>query len=996
MSLKAKIKAAKKQAKKNATPSDQPLIEPNPGEVKSGCLWCPLFPFNKDFSAFGPMYQRNAQKIIDKMKEPHMIRHRGICERPWKKVRVLFIGEAPGANEDKNGVPFIGQAGDLVRLATTEALDLKPDEYAFTNVVRCRPPRNRNPRKTEITCCSYELIREIKARQPEVIVVLGNFSLEFLTGQTGITTFVGHFLKSTHPEWKDKPVLACFHPAYVLRFDYHTEKFGETFGVLNSYLTGTYVPPPGPGQYTVLTDLADVRKLLRHFKKAKKVTFDTECGALTPFQDVFPALLCFGFSDKSGVGYTIPYDHEDSPWCEGGPKEHERKALRSLLRNFFMDVDIPKIAQNEKFDRKHIRHALGCGIKGLFRDTMLTHLVLNEQKGTHGLKTLAFAYTGMGGYEAPLDKYIKVHKDADPKKGGSYANIPGKLLFPYCGMDADVTYRVDDGLIAEEEYQEDEKLRNLAEVFLPQLSVALADLEYAGVQVDPVIVKKLDKEYTTKMKGFQKQIAKLPRVRAFVAAKIKAGKTGKKKGVPFVFNPGSVQQLRPVLFDYYKLKPIEMTDTGFKLLTSRYARIAAEQKKKKGGIVPKFQDIVNTAVANGEWEWFTTDANTLHEYERQGNELAPLILKYREAETIYDTFIKPLLDRLDPNGRVHSSYLPHGTVTGRLSSVDPNNMNIPNAAKPVYISRFGDEGVILQADYSQIELRIAASWFDSPKMIEAYKKGLDLHNQTAADIDHMTLSAFLMLSEDERKEKRTKAKRANFGVMYGIGPPGLVGTLKKEGIHATVEETTSLIEQFFGVRPGLKKGMDDTKEEAAENGFLRSFTGRKRRLPEVFSVHHEIKARALRQCVNFPIQSGASDMTLMALVLIHRILQAEGFKSQIVLTVHDSIVFDCHVNEVLEVARIAKDVMEHLPELSDEVLPGIDWKWLKVPIVADIEMGHNWGSLVEFDPRVVSEGEESDETMYKKNEKGKPEIAREPVNIDELWEQMEFKAVKVA
>jgi DNA polymerase I-like protein with 3'-5' exonuclease and polymerase domains len=331
-----------------------------------------------------------------------------------------------------------------------------------------------------------------------------------------------------------------------------------------------------------------------------------------------------------------------------------------------------------------------------------------------------------------------------------------------------------------------------------------------------------------------------------------------------------------------------------------------------------------------------------------------------------------------------------------LSSKDPNNQNIPDAAKPVYISRFGDEGVILQADYSQIELRIAASWFKSPKMIEAYMKGLDLHAQTAADVDHKTLAAFLKLPKVERKEKRGKAKRVNFGTMYGIGPPGLVGTLKKEGIHATVEETTSLIAQFFAVRPGLKAGMDALKDEAAANGFLRSFTGRKRRLPEVFSVHNEIKARALRQCINFPIQSGASDMTLMALVLIHRILRDEGFKSQIVLTVHDSIVFDCHVDEVLEVAKIAKDVMEHLPELSDEVLPGIDWSWLKVPIVADIEMGHTWGSLVGFDPHVIAQGDESTEVMYKKDEGGQREIVREPVNIDELWDQMEFKATKAA
>jgi uracil-DNA glycosylase family 4 len=970
----------------------RPLIAPDPEEAKSGCLWCPLAPFHKDFDTFKDAYCRDADKIVTKEKDPYTIKTRGIVDKPWKKVRVLFIGSTPGAKEDTKGLPFVGKSGDIIRMAATEGLDVSPEEVAYTNVVRCRPPRNRDPRKTEVKCCSYELMREIKARQPEVIVVLDNYSMEFLCGQAGITMFAGHFMKSTHPEWKNKDVLACFHPAYIMRFDYHAEKFAETFVLLNTYLNGSYEPLVGSGNYKTLTDLEDVRKLLIQFRKAEKVTFDTETGSLSPFDEEFPKLLCLSFSDKPGVGYTIPYDHADSPWCMGGPKECERPKLKKLLRDFFVDESIPKVAQNEKFDRKHIRKNLGRAPRGILRDTMLTHLVLDERRGTHGLKKLAFLYTGMGGYERPLELYIKSHKECDPKKGGSYANIPGKILFPYAGMDTDVTYRVDDGLIAEAEYQEDAALRRLSEIFLPQLSVVLSDLEYTGVQVDSDVVKKLDTEYRAKMAKYKKQIAKLPRVRAFVASQIKAGKTGKKKGDIFQFNPGSATQLRKVLFDYYKLQPVELTDSGLSRLGSRYAKLNAARKRQKQPAIG-FTEVVQQAVEKKEWEYFTTKADVLHEYERQGNNLSPLILKYRKYETLYGTFVKPLLDRLDKWGRVHCSFLPHGTVTGRLSSADPNNQNIPRAAKPVYVSRFGDEGVILNADYSQIELRIAASWFHSPKMLEAYRNGVDLHAQTAADIAGMTLEAFMALPEKKRKEMRTKAKRVNFGIIYGIGPPGLVGTLKKDGVHMTVDETSELIDNYFSVRPGLKQGIEDYQAEAAITGILTSFTGRKRRLPEVFSSHKELASRALRQSINFPIQSGASDMTLMSLVLIHRIMQSEGFKSKIVLTVHDSIVFDCHVDEVLEIAKIAKDVMQNLPELSEEVLPGLDWSWLTVPIVADFEVGHSWGSLVGFDPDAVMAGGKSDEAMYKKKN---TEIARDPVNVDELWDQMEFKAKKVA
>ncbi|KKM78817.1 hypothetical protein LCGC14_1356120, partial [marine sediment metagenome] len=770
MSLRASISAVKKKIRRVAkatkkvagvkkkskpkTPEPGSLTTPNPEEPKSGCLWCPLFPFNKDFADYADHYCRDWQKIIEKEGDPHIIHTRGVCERPWKKVKVLFVGEAPGKEEDYKGGPFVGRSGKLIRTVLEETTGLTPEDYAFTNVVRCRPPRNRDPRVTEIRSCGYELIQEIKARKPDLIVVLGNISLEFLTSQTGITTFAGHFLKSTHPDWKDRDVLACFHPAFVLRFDHHFTKFVETIAEVKEYVLGNYTPLPGVGDYHVLTELEDVKKLLKRFQKAKKVTFDTETGSLTPFQDVFPRLLCFSFSDKAGEGYTVPYDHEDSPWCEGGEKAHERGKIAGLLRSFFQNGTIPKVAQNEKFDRQHIRHALGCEPTNVVRDTMLTHLVIDERRGTHGLKTLAFVYSGMGGYERPLEKYCQVHKEANFDKGGSYANVPGKILFEYAAMDADVTYRVDDGLLEEQEYVEHERLQRLATEFLPMLSEVLADLEYVGVQVDKEVVKKLDHEYTAKMADYAKQITKLPAVRQFVANQIKAGKAGKKKGEKFTFNPGSHVQLRKVMFGYYNLTPIEMTDKGFEILVARHQRTNVIRKKSGKSLV-KFSETVAAAIEKKEWEHFSTKADVLHEYERQGNDLAPLILKYREYETLYGTFVAPLLDRLDGDGRVHTSYLPHGTVTGRLASRDPNNQNIPPSAKPVYISRFGDQGVILQADYSQIELRIAASWFNSPKMIEAYKKGLDLHLQTAADIDHTTLALFLKLPESERKEKRT-------------------------------------------------------------------------------------------------------------------------------------------------------------------------------------------------------------------------------------------------
>jgi uracil-DNA glycosylase family 4 len=994
----APSKAKKKVVKKKTVPTLKREAVPAKGKVdcgpcvkagaepKSGCAWCPLFPFAKDWEQKKGNYLRDGEKILAKAKDPHVIHTRNVCERPWKKVDVLFVGEAPGAEEDKKGAPFVGRSGRLLRTAIADLTGLEEDQYAVTNLVRCRPPLNRDPRKTEVQSCSPELIREIKARDPKLIVVLGNNSMNFLAGQTGITTFQGHFLQATHPEVK-APVLACLHPAYVLRMDHFMDAFIDAIAQVKDFLEGKVKQKPGIGEYETVADLDGVKALFKKFRKAKKVVaFDTETGSLTPFQDEFPRLLCFSFSNEEGKGYTIPFDHEDSPWCEGGEKEHEREKVAAQLRHFFKG-NLPKIAQNEKFDRQHIRKALGVEPERVIGDTMLTHLVLDERRGTHGLKVLAFLYTGMGGYERPLEKYISSHKAANPKLGGSYAAIPGHLLFPYAAMDTDVTLRVFNGMMQELDYRKNPRFRHLAEDFLPDLSVALADAEYQGAEVDKDVIKQLDVKYRKLMLEASSAIENLPTIKKFVADQIKSGK----KGPEFIFNPGSTAQLRTVLFDYYKLNPVELTDTGFLRLAARYAKINKKRAAEKKSPTD-FRAVVKAAIEKREWDHFTTKADVLHEYERRKNELAPLILKYREYQTFHSTFIEPLMTMLRTDGRIHGTFLIHGTVTGRLSSSSPNLQNIPSGARQVYVSRFGDEGVIMQADYSQIELRIAASWFNDPSMIKAYKDGIDLHAQTAADIAHMSLKKFMALTEKKRKEMRTRAKRVNFGIMYGIGPPGLVGTLKKDGIFVTVDETKKMIEQYFAVRPALKEGMRAVEEFTVKHGYLESFTGRRRRVPEVNSEDHEIRARALRQSINFPIQNGASEMTLMALALISRVLRQEGFKSRIILTVHDSIIFDCHVDEVMEVSKLVKDIMENLPKYSDEIMPGIDWSWLKVPIVADLEVGHSWGHLVGFNPYEIDDSDGVDDGMWVETDEGGVKPARNPKNVDELWAQMAWKA----
>jgi DNA polymerase-1 len=989
--LKARIQGAEA-----AHAPTRPLVAPSPEEPKSGCLFCPLLPFSKDFDGLRPRFQRDAAKILNKTRyDSHVVHGRAVGSGvPWPPVDLLFVGEAPGQEEDHRKEAFIGKSGTLLRETVSQLIGLPPDRVAYTNVVRCRPPRNKEPNQTMVRCCSYELVREIQARQPRLVVALGNTSLEFLTGQTGISSLAGRILDCTHPEFPDLKVLACLHPAYILRMDFLAEPWCEALARAEQFLSGKYTPPPGLGTYHTLTTIGAVETRLREIVAQGDVAaFDTETGSLSCFQTQFPRLLCVSVTNAEQVGYTIPFDHPDSPWREGGPRASERPRLVTALRAFFLSA-CPKIAQNEKFDRQHIRQALGVEPANVVRDTMLTHYVLDETRGTHGLKKLAFVYTGMGGYDRPLDTYIGAHLEANPERGGSYANIPGALLFPYAGMDVDATLRVDRALRAVPEWTKHPKLRALAEQFYPELSRVLADMEYAGAQVDAAVVERLDRKYRKEMATHAAAIQALPKVQAFVVHQQAGGKTGKRRADPFEFNPGSPTQLALLLFEHYGERPEELTESGLEILSARWKR-AYDRWKLMGGTKPKFEDTVQTAIDRREWSHFSTKADVLHEYERRGNTLCPILLKYREAAQIHGTFIEPLLGRLDAQGRVHGSYLCHGTATGRLSSQAPNLQNIPDAAKPAYVSRFGAEGLILSVDYSQIELRVAACWFNDPDMIRAYVKGIDLHALTAAQMHGLTLEKFLALPKAKQKEWRTQAKRINFGIIYGAGPPALQATLKKDGIHVTLEVCEDFLAKFFQVRPNLKRGIERMEQQTIVRGWLEVFTGRRRRVPAVKSDDREIRGRALRQSINAPIQGGASEMTLMSLCLIHRVMQAEGFRSKLILTVHDSLVFDCHVDEMLAVATLAKDIMEHITELSDEILPGLDWSWLRCPVVADVEVGHSWGATVKFDPATVQGPHAQAAGVLWGEKDGKRELAREPVTVDELWEAMAWRATVV-
>jgi DNA polymerase I-like protein with 3'-5' exonuclease and polymerase domains len=296
---------------------------------------------------------------------------------------------------------------------------------------------------------------------------------------------------------------------------------------------------------------------------------------------------------------------------------------------------------------------------------------------------------------------------------------------------------------------------------------------------------------------------------------------------------------------------------------------------------------------------------------------------------------------------VHPNYNLHGTVTGRLSSDEPNAQQFPrkisdfmlfqywHEIKNLFVSRFGADGVIVQFDYSQLELRILAVFSQDENLIALYRSGADLHKAVAAD-------AFGIDISEVTKDQRTASKKVQFGIVYQESAKGLSEDLRAEGIDMSVEDCEKFIRKYFARFPKVQKWINETKRFAKRNKYVKTLTNRIRHLATIDSIDRSVASEAERQAVNAPIQSTGSDCTLMSLIQIHRYLKETGKRSVICITVHDSIVLDCPKDEVLEVSAKVKHIMENLAEYNEF------YKFLgDVPIVSEMEIGYSYGEAFE-------------------------------------------------
>ncbi len=317
---------------------------------------------------------------------------------------------------------------------------------------------------------------------------------------------------------------------------------------------------------------------------------------------------------------------------------------------------------------------------------------------------------------------------------------------------------------------------------------------------------------------------------------------------------------------------------------------------------------------------WSTNADVLEKL-RYEYPIVNAVLEYRQYAKLKSTYADGLLKAIDPDGRVRTSFQMTVTATGRLSSTEPNLQNIPTRTdlgseiRRMFVP--ADGCVLVDADYSQIELRLLAHIAGDETMRESFLAGGDFHAETAAKVFHVA-------RKDVTHEMRRSAKAVNFGIVYGISAFSL-----SQDIGVSVAEAKAYMEAYFATFPGVRKYMDEVVEKAKAAGYVETLFHRRRDLPELKSSNFNMRSFGERVALNMPIQGTAADVMKLAMVAVHRRLKAENLRARLVLQVHDELIVECPESEAETVAKLLTEEMENVVRLS-------------VPLTADAHWGKNW------------------------------------------------------
>lgn len=712
----------------------------------------------------------------------------------------------------------------------------------------------------EIQAAHFALIQELEEIAPTKILCLGGTAYRVLKN---FPKKVNIKKERGRGEWvqvgKTQVYMVSSVPPYFVTST--PDLFRDFWGDLEKLVnTDTpFILPPCP--YTLVDKGATLKRRLNQVAGASFIVCDVETTGLNPEVDTIEAIGLTVFT-KGEIPeiLIVPYYQVDAP--------STRQALLSFIHSFKGKF----IFHNAKFDVKCLCRLLqtSCDIfKGKFEDTLLMNYVLDERPimspvSPHGLKSLS-----------------RVHFDAEDFtfKFKEFWAIPLKerswdTLYKYLGLDLFYTgklYLKLKALLSEEQ-------KGLLQSLLYPATLALADIELQGTPIDIPYLQEYEKTLGKDLEliagGLQELLVKM------------------KIPLPIQeeFNSGSYKKVATVMYTYLRLP-------------------------RKGKALTD-KETLNKLLA----------LNRLHpQYDTEVRIFLSKILEHRAMKKILSSYVINLQTFAESTGSVHTSFNIPGTGTGRLSASAPALQTIPQIVGPVVRRAFiAPEGfAFVKADYSQLELRVAAWLSGDPDMIKAFRDGRDIHSEVAA-------AMFQVDPSEVTTKQRYAAKFVDFGLMYGRGAYSLAEGPELRDYGWSPTRAQEFIDNYLNEFPLLKRWMENQRAQVLQEQEFTTPLHRTRRWP---FITRKSAATAQRQALNFPIQSIASDFTLHSLIKIHKKLTY--LKSRAILIVHDEIDFLVDKDEFFVVAQIIREGME-----KDLVIPSFN-----VPIEVDIEVGDNWADV---------------------------------------------------
>lgn len=700
--------------------------------------------------------------------------------------------------------------------------------------------------------------------------------------------------------------------------------------------------------------------LIRYCETTKVVSFDFETKAPGAkkkgpenragfqYKEDEPTIL--GISFQRGSSYILPLAHFESPFLKNNKWV---KLLRKFSREVLENPDIIKIAHNMKFEHNWLKR-YKCDIKGRLFDTMLAKYLLDEE-GPHGLKEiLARMIPETLGYDDEVDQLVKKH---------GWANIPLDKLSEYCGKDCDYTlqlyYILEPKLIKNNLYS---LYRNL----IMQAHRVLSKSETNGFYIDRDFLEKTIKQQKKEIDENLEKLTNHKVVRRFkkwryrkhikdlienLNKEIEDIETGKKKYA----NPARIIKDRQEKMSRYiagdlRTKKEQFDDINFNSPNQMIELLFTSKKGFKFNVIKYTID----SKTKKETKRPSTDESVLLELKKiDKTGFIEGLLKNRVLQKLYSTYMVGILDKLTEQNKIHSSFLIHGTVTGRMSSREPNLQNIPRDTTSSLIKKFfipKPGYIILQIDYSQAELRVLAEWAKEKTMIEWFNTGKDIHLASACKKKGWDYDKMKAILEDENHPKNTEvkverkhAKTINFGIVYEQSAMKLAETLE-----VSVTKAEQFLKEYFKNFPKIKTYIDKQHRLVKKQGYVTTWFGRKRRLPKIYSPVYGEFLEAQRHSTNAPIQGTASDFCLFSSILIEEEIQKGNLPHDMVqvATVHDSLIYYIKPEDIHYVVPIVDKICA-----NPETKQWFGFQMKKVRMSVDFEVGvHNWGEMRKYNP----------------------------------------------